>query len=107
MPRASARVASRAFVWGSASASTRKVFELEPEARAYWCAVINDALGGDLFEKMMERAAVAALEEEPDVLPVMLWVAMQPKPLPEREEEVLKGFLQGFSKVCVSHAKRD
>lgn len=81
--------------------------ELEPEARAYWCAVINDALGGDLFEKMMERAAVAALEEEPDVLPVMLWVAMQPKPLPDREEEVLKGFLQGFRKVCVSHAKRE
>ncbi|WP_306477468.1 ParB/RepB/Spo0J family partition protein [Methyloversatilis sp.] len=80
--------------------------ELEPEARAYWCAVINDALGGDLFEKMMERAAVAALEEEPDVLPVMLWVAMQPKPLPEREEEVLKGFLQEFRRVCVSHAKR-
>ncbi|MCQ9378325.1 ParB/RepB/Spo0J family partition protein [Methyloversatilis sp. XJ19-49] len=81
--------------------------ELEPESRAYWCEVINDALGGDLFEKMMERAAVAALEEEPDVLPVMLWVAMQPKPLPEREEEVLKGFLKGFRKVCVSHAKRD
>ncbi|MCQ9372851.1 ParB/RepB/Spo0J family partition protein [Methyloversatilis sp. XJ19-13] len=81
--------------------------ELEPEARAYWCEVINDALGGDLFEKMMKRAAVAALEEEPDVLPVMLWVAMQPKPLPEREEDVLKGFLQGFRKVCVSHAKRE
>lgn len=81
--------------------------ELEPEARAYWCEVINDALGGDLFEKMMERAAVAALEEEPDVLPVMLWVAMQPKPLPEREEDVLKGFLTGFRKVCVSHAKRE
>lgn len=80
--------------------------ELEPEARAYWCAVINDALGGDLFEKMMERASVAALAEEPDVLPVMLWVAMQPKPLPEREEEVLKGFLQGFRRVVVSHAKR-
>lgn len=81
--------------------------ELEPESRAYWCEVINDALGGNLFEKMMERAAVAALEEEPDVLPVMLWVAMQPKPLPEREEDVLKGFLQGFRKVCVSHAKRE
>lgn len=81
--------------------------ELEPESRAYWCEVINDALGGDLFEKMMERAAVAALEEEPDVLPVMLWVAMQPKPLPEREEDVLKGFLQGFRRVCVSHAKRE
>ncbi|WP_157278193.1 ParB/RepB/Spo0J family partition protein [Methyloversatilis thermotolerans] len=79
---------------------------LEPEARAYWNDVINDALDGDLLPKMMERAAVAALEEEPDVLPVMLWVAMQPKPLPESEEEVLRGFLRDFRGTVVSHAKR-
>lgn len=81
--------------------------ELEPEARAYWSEVISDALGGgDLFEKMLQRAAVAALAEEPDVLPVMLWVAMQPKPLPEREEDVLRGVVRDFRRVVVSHAKR-
>lgn len=79
--------------------------QLEPEARVFWSEVISDALGGDLFEKMMQRAAVAALEEEPDVLPVMLWVAMQAKPLPESEEEVLRGFVWGFRGRVVSHAK--
>lgn len=81
--------------------------KLEPEARVFWSEVISDALGGDLFEKMMQRAAVAALEEEPDVLPVMLWVAMQAKPIPETEEEVLRGFVQGFRGRVVSHAKRE
>lgn len=81
--------------------------ELEPEARVFWSQVISDALGGDLFEKMMQRAAVAALEEEPDVLPVMPWVAMQPKPLPESEEEVLRGFLRDFRGIVVSHAKQE
>ncbi len=81
--------------------------QLEPEARVFWSEVISDALGGDLFEKMMQRAAVAALEEEPDVLPVMLWVAMQAKPIPETEEEVLRGFVRDFRGRVVSHAKRD
>lgn len=80
--------------------------QLEPEARVFWSEVISDALGGDLFEKMMQRAAVAALEEEPDVLPVMLWVAMQAKPIPETEEEVLRGFVRDFRGRVVSHAKR-
>lgn len=80
--------------------------QLEPEARVFWSEVISDALGGDLFEKMMQRAAVAALEEEPDVLPVMLWVAMQAKPIPETEEEVLRGFVRDFRAKVVSHAKR-
>ena len=80
--------------------------QLEPEARVFWSEVISDALGGDLFEKMMQRAAVAALEEEPDVLPVMLWVAMQAKPIPEAEEEVLRGFVRDFRRRVVSHAKR-
>lgn len=79
--------------------------QLEPEARVFWSEVISDALGGDLFEKMMQRAAVAALEEEPDVLPVMLWVAMQAKPIPETEEEVLRGFVRDFRRRVVSHAK--
>ena len=82
--------------------------ELEPEARAYWSEVISDALGGgDLFEKMLQRAAVAALAEEPDVLPVMIWVALQQKPLPEREEDVLRGVVRDFRSVVVSHAKRE
>ncbi len=80
--------------------------QLEPEARVFWSEVISDALGGDLFEKMMQRAAVAALEEEPDVLPVMLWVAMQAKPIPETEEEVLRRFVRDFRGIVVSHAKR-
>lgn len=80
--------------------------QLEPEARVFWSEVISDALGGDLFEKMMQRAAVAALEEEPDVLPVMLWVAMQAKPIPETEEEVLRRFVRDFRGRVVSHAKR-
>lgn len=80
--------------------------QLEPEARVFWSEVISDALGGDLFEKMMQRAAVAALEEEPDVLPVMLWVAMQAKPIPETEEEVLRGFVRDFRGRVVSHAKQ-
>lgn len=80
--------------------------QLEPEARVFWSEVISDALGGDLFEKMMQRAALAALEEEPDVLPVMLWVAMQAKPIPETEEEVLRGFVRDFRGRVVSHAKR-
>lgn len=79
--------------------------QLEPEARVFWSEVISDALGGDLFEKMMQRAAVAALEEEPDVLPVMLWVAMRAKPIPETEEEVLRGFVRDFRRRVVSHAK--
>lgn len=79
--------------------------QLEPEARVFWSEVISDALGGDLFEKMMQRAAVAALEEEPDVLPVMLWVAMQPKPLLEKEEGVLQGVVRDLRKISVSHAK--
>lgn len=79
--------------------------QLEPEARVFWSEVISDALGGDLFEKMMQRAAVAALEEEPDVLPVMLWVAMRVKPIPETEEEVLRGFVRDFRGRVVSHAK--
>lgn len=81
--------------------------QLEPEARVFWSEVISDALGGDLFEKMMQRAAVAALEEEPDVLPVMLWVAMHAKPIPETEEEVLRGFVRDFRERVVSHAKRE
>jgi ParB/RepB/Spo0J family partition protein len=81
--------------------------QLEPEARVFWSEVISDALGGDLFEKMMQRAAVAALEQEPDVLPVMLWVAMQAKPIPETEEEVLRGFVRCFRQRVVSHAKRE
>lgn len=81
--------------------------QLEPEARVFWSEVISDALGGDLFEKMMQRAAVAALEEEPDVLPVMLWVAMQANPIPEAEEEVLRGFVRDFRGIVVSHAKRE
>jgi ParB/RepB/Spo0J family partition protein len=80
---------------------------LEPEARAYWSEVISDALDSDLFPQLMKRAAIGAIEEEPDVLPVMLWVAMQPKPLPEREEDVLRGFVRDFRRVCVSHAKRE
>lgn len=81
--------------------------QLEPEARVFWSEVISDALGGDLFEKMMQRAAVAALEEEPDVLPVMLWVAMHAKPIPATEEEVLRGFVQDFRRTVVSHAKQE
>lgn len=81
--------------------------QLEPEARVFWSEVISDALGGDLFEKMMQRAAVAALEEEPDVLPVMLWVAMQAKPIPEAEEAVLRWFVRDFRRRVVSHAKRE
>jgi ParB/RepB/Spo0J family partition protein len=81
--------------------------QLEPEARAYWSGVINDALGGgDLFDKMLDRAAVAAIEEEPDVLPVMQWVAMQAK-LPETAEAVLRGFDRDFRERVVSHAKRE
>ncbi|MFZ5456270.1 MAG: ParB/RepB/Spo0J family partition protein [Pseudomonadota bacterium] len=80
--------------------------QLEPEARVFWSEVISDALGGDLFEKMMQRAAVAALEEVPDVLPVMLWVAMHAKPIPETEEEVLRSFVRDFRRRVVSHAKR-